>query len=198
MEPTKPAEVPTSAPTQPVQSKKSKKNLLIIVSVLLIILVPLVAVATAAGVASSNLGKNTQFSKLSAFLPTERVPLLNSLGKSDYVLLRDAIAAESDMDLVNKLSGRSQVAEFSMNMNGTDEQGRGLDASLNAKVDVAMNKASDKAKVIYTAGGSVKSGIINIDLGQEGFKSDVLMTSPKELYMSASLSDKVIDPLSLS
>lgn len=201
----KPVDVATTAsvaqqvaPATPVGNetarKSSKKTAIIIVSILLIILVPLVGIGVTAGVAATSLGKNNAFSKLSAFIPTEQVPLLSSLGKSDAELLRDAVVMNSQYDIPTKLGGVEQKYNVEVNFNGTSNSTK-VEGKIKADSLIYRHKEINKSKVSFNVGGSIKSGIINIDLEDNGFNGEFLTPSNTDIYMKLGLSNSVLESI---
>ncbi len=189
-------ETPAPVAVQTPQVKNnSKKNILRIVIVLLIILVPLAAITATAGAAAYNRGRNNSFSKLSAYLPTEKLPLLSTVGKSDSEMLRDAISSQYDLELSKKLGGRENKSQVSVDFAGNDSEKRSVNGSIQAGLNSAVNKTADKGKFDFTLSGNIKSGIINVDLGNEGFKANVLMPNSNSLYLSMNLSKQLIDTI---
>jgi hypothetical protein len=199
MEPSETKTVETTTTAQPIVApvvvKKSKKKLVIGLVILAIILIPLLTVGALAGTAAVNLGKDNSFSKLAAFLPTEQVPLLNSLGKSDSELLRDAFTYESNLDRIKLLGGREQKVETSATIEGMAEK-TSLKGNMSMTLNSAIGKSGETGKFNFVLGGNIKSGIINVDLGQEGFKGDFLVPNIDDYFMKFNMSQELIDTLS--
>jgi hypothetical protein len=190
-EQTQSTETATTVVTEsPVQPKRDSKKMLLMGAA---IAAPILLVLGGLGVVAANRGKGNALSKIANYLPTEQIPLLKELGKSDAVTLRDAFSKELDLELTKKLGGREQRATVGFEAAGKDSSGGNVDVNLKVVADTATNKDADKAKFTMKVGGNVKSGIVNVDLGTEGIKADILMPNKNAIYMSMDLSKQVLD-----
>ncbi len=143
--------------------------------------------------AAANVGKNNIFSQLAAVLPVEKIPGISSLGKSGADLVRDALPSTTGLQLRQAYGGSEWEGAIKIygNAETTDSQKMGMDLHMNTTT--AMNGKGDQMQSSYSMGGTVNYGVVKVDLGEAGVKSDLIMPNANQMFFKLDLSDEVKD-----
>jgi hypothetical protein len=147
---------------------------------------------------AASYGKGTLFSQAAAYIPVEQIPLLNALTKTDTDLLHDVVPTTANYVLNNTYGGSEWSSSVKITADGQMANQQYLNVNLTLAGKTAVNANNSQMQAEYTASGSVSSGVMKIDLGQDGAKYDVLMTDPNTMYFMLHLSDQLrqtVDPL---
>ncbi len=153
--------------------------------------------------AAKNIGQGNPISKFFAGLPIEQVPVLNSLAPTPLELLATGLGREFDLNYVKQIGGREYSAQAAFDFKAEVASNEGQSGPVMMPVTVHLDSAStyavdgkmEQVKQNLTFGGSFKSGIMQVDLGKDGFNLDMLQVSKKLAYFKISLSPQVMETL---
>jgi len=181
--------VATTTEVTAVSSKPKKKIALVAAAIAL----PVVLVLGGLVLVSANRGKDNAFASLSKYLPTEKLPIISNFGPSESETLQESLKQNFSIKELKELGGRETKYTLEANVEGKDAEGNPLNLATKFEGKVALGKDVTTGKMEATLGGKVKAGAVNIDLGEEGFKGDIIIPNQNSFFMSMNLSKSLLD-----
>jgi hypothetical protein len=154
-----------------------------------------------------SLGRNTPLSHLATVLPVEQIPGLNSFTKSSEEMVRDGLGS---FQMLVKQPSREYFNSTNLELDamiqtaapvgvglGYDAPQSGMPISVRAKSEVVMafNADPSQTKTSFKFGGNFKSGIFNIDLGEEGVSGETISPNRSVWYMKFQLSPQLLQTI---
>lgn len=193
-------------PTQNIDKKSKRKVILFFVIGLLVIL-PIALTVSVIGAASYFRGTGTPMAVLSESIPTENIPAINKLGKSNNVLVQDAMKSEmgnmmvntlgmsgDDLNFIEVIDQRHMKTNIGFDVEFEDLQNNSkgiVDVNLlsESKYDVGDNQNIQNTNMILT--GDIKYSVVNISL-EEGVSVDMIVNEDK-MYLKVDIPEELME-----
>ncbi|MCX8035020.1 MAG: hypothetical protein N3A71_01905 [Candidatus Dojkabacteria bacterium] len=163
----------------PVTNVKKNKNIFLIASVVLTIIIVIVLILGIVGLAiiSANRGKANELAFYNQFIETEKIPVINNLGKTHEEIVRDALTfKELDSELLRK-ARNVQKFEGSLIANTNfgikyviNYEAEEIRGSNSFKTRVIYNLSDQLAKSESALGGKLSYGAVNLDFDSNPVK----------------------------